>query len=409
MAAKGKARRFDVVIGGGGYAGLALAAALSQAGLDVAVADPALGAPGQFRDPRASTIVAGARRLFEAIGAWAAISGEAEPVLGMRITDSRLADIVRPVLLRFDEEATPGEPLAHVAPNGAIRAALLGAVEVSGSTLLPAGIAGFEQLVGKIAISLSDGSKIAATLLVAADGVMSNIRGLARIRFRGWNYDHAAIVSNVRLERPHDGIAVQHFVDRGTLAFLPLPNQHASIVWAEPRLQAERLAALSDEEFQTALQQCAGYEFGEITPIGPRAVRPLKLGLAQHFQADRIALVGDAAHAMHPIAGQGMNFGLRDVAALAEAVVDAARLGLDIGSEPILQRYDSWRRLDTVAMLAATDGLIKLFGSSAPTARTVRDTGMGLVDRAPRLKSAVIKSAAALAGDAPRLIRGEAL
>ncbi|MFC5069617.1 FAD-dependent monooxygenase [Flaviflagellibacter deserti] len=409
MAAKGKARRFDVVIGGGGYAGLALAGALSQAGLDVAVADPAFGSVGQFRDPRASTIVAGARRLFETIGAWDAISGEAEPVHGMRITDSRLADIMRPVLLRFDNEAAPGEPFAHVAPNGTIRIGLLDAAKVAGSTLVPTGIAGFEQSAGKIAISLSDGSKIAATLLVAADGVTSNIRGLARIPFRGWNYDHAAIVSNVRLEQPHDGIAIQHFVDRGTLAFLPLPNQHASIVWAEPRLQAERLAALSGDEFQAALQQRAGYDFGEITPIGPRAVRPLKLGLAQHFHGHRIALIGDAAHAMHPIAGQGMNFGLRDVAALAEAVVDAARLGLDIGSEPILQGYDSWRRLDTVAMLAATDGLINLFGSSAPAARMVRDTGMGLVDRAPRFKSAVIKSAAALTGNAPRLLRGEAL
>jgi 2-octaprenyl-6-methoxyphenol hydroxylase len=402
------AGRTDVLISGAGFAGLALGAALAGAGLSVMIVDPSLGRPSGF-DPRASTLVAGTRRLLEAIGAWDAIAPDAEPMLGMEITDGRLEQILRPVYLQIHGEAAPGEPFAHVAPNGLTKAALLATAQRAGVHLGAGRIADLRQVEGGAEAVLADGSTISARLVVAADGAQSTLRGMAGIASRGWRYDQSAIVTNVRLEKPHHGIAVQHFLEGGPLALLPLRGDRASIVWSERKFQALRLAELDDAGFRDALQTRAGHRFGQIALDGRRALRPLEFRLAADFARGRVALVGDAAHAIHPIAGQGLNLGLRDVAALAESVVDAARLGQDIGSDAVLARYSGWRRFDTALMTGAMDGLVQLFTTRSGPVRLLRDIGLGLVDRMPMAKRAFIRSAAGLGGEVPRLMRGETL
>jgi 2-octaprenyl-6-methoxyphenol hydroxylase len=397
----------DVVISGAGFVGLALATALANGGLAVTVVDP--GRDAGVNDPRASALVAGARRLLETLGAWDAIAPDAAPMLGMEITDSRLAQVMRPVFLSIAGDVGEGEPFAHVAPNGRVKAALLATAQAAGVTFRTAQITEMRVSDGGAQAVLSNRTTLSARLLVAADGASSPLRGIACIGTRGWRYDQAAIVTNVALENPHNGIAVQHFLEGGPFALLPLPGQRASVVWSERRLDARRLGALPDDAFRAALQERAGRRFGDVVPEGPRTVRPLQFQLARSFIAPRVALAGDAAHAIHPISGQGLNLGLRDVAALAEVVVDAARLGQDIGRPDVLARYQQWRRFDTLLMTGAIDGLVRLFTTRAGPARLLRDIGLGLVDRMPRAKTAFVQSAAGLAGEVPRLMRGEAL
>jgi 2-octaprenyl-6-methoxyphenol hydroxylase len=395
----------DILIAGAGFVGLALAAALQRAGLDIAIADPALSGPPP-KDPRASTLVTGARHLLEAVGAWDAVAAEAQAVRRMEISDARLAEIMRPVMLAFDEAA---EPIAHVAPNTAIRAALFEAAKASGVTFISQPVISYEASKARATAKLGDGSSVPASLIVAAEGANSPLRKLAKIPMRGWRYDQTAIVTTIKLEHPHEGVAIQHFFEGGPFALLPLPGNRASVIWSERKIEARRLYALSDADFRAALQERAGWRFGEIALDGPRGTRPLELRVAKTFIADRLALVGDAAHVMHPLAGQGMNMGLRDVAALAEAIADTARLGGDVGTSEVLRRYESWRMLDTMTMLAATDGLLRLFALPGGPARLVRDAGLGTVERLPGVKGAVMKAAAGLSGDVPRLLRGEAL
>jgi 2-octaprenyl-6-methoxyphenol hydroxylase len=395
----------DVLIAGAGFVGLALAAALARAGFDIAVSDPAL-TRGALSDPRASTLVAGARHLLEAVGAWDAIAPEAQNLRRMEISDARLTEVMRPVMLTFDEADVP---IAHVAPNAAIRAALFEAAKAAGVTFIASAMTGYEVSGAGASARFADGTGMRAALLVAAEGANSPLRKLAKIPTRGWRYDQSAMVTTIALEHSHDGVAVQHFLEGGPFALLPLPDNKASVVWSERRLDAERLYALNGADFRAALQERAGYRFGEIALDGPRGLRPLDLRVAKNFYADRVALVGDAAHTVHPLAGQGLNIGLRDVAALAEAVADAARLGGDVGTETVLRRYESWRMFDTMAMLAATDSLLKLFALRTSPARLVRDAGLGTVERLPGVKRAVMKAASGLSGEVPRLLRGEAL
>ena len=256
---------------------------------------------------------------------------------------------------------------------------------------------------------LNDGSSHTANLLVAADGARSKIRGDAGIATHGWNYDQSAIVTTVAHERDHGGNAEEHFLPAGPFAILPLKGNRSSIVWTEKTPEAERIVALPDTEFHAELEQRFKLQLGEIAAVGGRRVHPLGFFVARSFIADRIALVGDAAHVIHPIAGQGLNMGLKDVAALAEVIVDAARLGLDPGSEAVLERYQRWRRFDTVAMGIATDGLNRLFSNRSDVLRAVRDIGLGLVDRVPNLKQLFIREAAGLVGEVPKLLRGEVL
>jgi 2-octaprenyl-6-methoxyphenol hydroxylase len=244
---------------------------------------------------------------------------------------------------------------------------------------------------------------------VAADGAHSSIREQAGIATHGWDYKQAGIVTTVAHERDHKGRAEEHFLPAGPFAILPLKGRRSSIVWTEEAQEAARIVALSDDEFHAELEKRFGLHLGEIKAVGARRAYPLGLYVARAFIAERLALIGDAAHVIHPIAGQGLNLGLRDVAALAEAIVDAARLGLDVGSAQVLDRYQQWRRFDTMAMGLATDGLNRLFSNRSDVLRVVRDVGLGLVERAPALKNMFIREAAGLTGEVPKLLRGEAL
>ncbi|HEY1360734.1 MAG TPA: ubiquinone biosynthesis hydroxylase [Xanthobacteraceae bacterium] len=413
----GDQQRIDVLIGGAGSAGLALAIALRQGlgpAFSVAVADPGLARSlrpsaggGRADDGRASAIVAAARRLFETIGVWAQL--EAQPILEMVVTDSRLDDAVRPTFLSFDGDAAPGETFAHMVENAPLLAALLAKAHAEGVALHPAAVGDFELAANHVTVPLSDGASVAARLLVAADGARSAIRERAGIATHGWSYRQSAITTTVAHERDHNGRAEEHFLPAGPFAILPLPGRRSSIVWTEQAEEAARLAALSDAEFNRELERRFGLRLGEVAATGPRRVHPLGFAIARSFVAPRLALIGDAAHLIHPIAGQGLNMGLKDAAALAEVIVDAARLGLDPGSLAVLERYQRWRRFDTVAMGVTTDGLNRLFSNRSDVLRLLRDVGLGVVDRLPALKHLFIREAAGLLGEVPKLLRGEAL
>jgi 2-octaprenyl-6-methoxyphenol hydroxylase len=446
----------DVLIAGGGFAGLTLAIALREAlgpSFAVAVADPALG-KSHADDERASAIVAAARRLFETLGVWDGVSGEAQPILDMVVTDSRLDDAVRPVFLTFAGEVEPGEPFAHMIENRHLVAALAAKAREVGVELRATAVASFLHpplegegrprsgrggVNGRAALTpprppdggrpspsrggwetpsassqyldvvFADGSVAAARLLVAADGARSQIRQGAGIATHGWTYDQSAIVTTVGHERDHGGRAEEHFLPAGPFAILPLMGNRSSIVWTEAKGEAERIVALPDDAFHDELEKRFKLHLGEINAVGARRTHPLGFFVARAFIAERIALVGDAAHVIHPIAGQGLNMGLKDVAALAEVIVDAARLGLDPGSPTVLERYQRWRRFDTVTMGIATDGLNRLFSNRSDVLRLARDIGLGLVDRVPNLKRLFIREAAGLVGEVPKLLRGEAL
>jgi 2-octaprenyl-6-methoxyphenol hydroxylase len=398
------------LIAGGGFAGLALAIALRQAlgpAFAVTVADPLLARPAI--DARASAIAAAARRLLETIGVWQTGASEAQDIVDMVITDSRLGDAVRPVFLTFGGEVEPGEPFAQMIENGPLLAALVAKAEEEGVALVDTPVIDFSTEADRIAATLGDGRTLAARLLVAADGVRSRIRELAGITMIGWDYGQSAIVATVAHARDHHGRAIENFLPAGPFAILPLKNNRASLVWVEEGAEAARIIVLPDAEFHAELEARFGLHLGELAVVGPRQAYPLGFGVARSFIGERLALVGDAAHRIHPIAGQGLNLGLRDVAALAEAITDAARLGLDPGGADVLDRYQRWRRFDTLAMGIATDGLNRLFSNRSDLLRLVRDLGLGLVDRLPALKEFFIREAAGLTGEVPKLLRGEAL
>jgi 2-octaprenyl-6-methoxyphenol hydroxylase len=411
----------DVLIAGGGFAGFTLAIALRQAlgeRFVVVIADPGLGRGAAADDERASAIVASVRRLFETLGVWQRVVADAQPILDMVVTDSRLGDAVRPTFLTFAGEVEPGEPFAHMIENRILVDALTTKARELGIHMRSAAVtdftlaaAGDDKSSGdrRIDARLSDAQALNARLLVAADGARSTVRSKAGIATHGWSYGQSAIVVNVAHARDHHGRAEEHFLPAGPFAILPLKGNRASIVWTETTAEAERIMALPEAEFDAELEQRFKLHLGDIKVIGKRRVHPLGFFVARSFIAERIALVGDAAHLIHPIAGQGLNMGLKDVAALAEVIVDAARLGLDPGSLDVLERYQRWRRFDTMAMGVATDGLNRLFSNRSDVLRLVRDVGLGLVDRLPALKRLFIREAAGLVGEVPKLLRGEAL
>ena len=409
--ARSSRQRTEVAVGGAGFAGLALAIALRQAlgaPFAVTVIDPTL-AHAQSKDPRASAIAAAARRLFEAIDVWDAVAPKAQPILDMVVTDLKLDDAVRPTFLTFGGDVEEGEPFAHMVENRHLVDALATKARDLGVDLRAGAVAGFENAGNGVDVSLADGEVISARLLVGADGAHSLIRERAGIANHGWSYDQSAIVTTVAHEREHNGRADEHFLPAGPFAILPLTGKRCSIVWTENTREAQRIVALPDDEFHKELEKRFGLQLGELKVIGPRRAFPLGLFTARTFIGERLALIGDAAHIIHPIAGQGLNMGLRDVAALAEAIADAARLGLDPGGPDVLERYQRWRRFDTMTMGIATDGLNRLFSNHSDVLRLARDIGLGLVERMPALKRMFIREAAGFTGDVPKLLKGEAL
>jgi len=400
----------DILIAGGGSAGLVAALAMRKSAPDLAVEVVDAKPPqGGRRDERASAIAAAAKRMLQQLGVWEKVEAEAEPILSMEITDSRTGDAVRPIFLTFDGNVSEGEPFAHMVANEPLLAVLRQAAMDAGVTLTAPDAVERFHANGRMEIGLKSGEERSASLLVAADGIRSRLRSLAGIKTVTWSYPQSAIVTNVRHERPHNGVAVEHFMPGGPFAILPLKGNRSSLVWTERKDDAERLMAMDDFVFQVELERRFGHRLGAISIEGGRHAYPLGLILARDFVRPRFALLGDAAHGIHPIAGQGLNLGFRDAAALAETVVEAFRLGLDVGSLEVLRRYEMWRRYDTWQMGMMTDVLNRLFSNDITPLRALRDIGLGLVDRLPRLKQMFIGEAAGLGGALPKLLKGEAI
>src|SRR4051812_30478336 len=316
----GMASERSIVIGGGAFAGLALALALRQGlgeAIPIIVADPAL-ASRPSRDPRATAIVAACRRLFEVIGAWGDVADKAQPILDMVITDSKLEDATRPVFLTFGGHVEPGEPFAHMVENRDLIDALVRRAEASGIDLRATAVTSFDARSDGVAVTLGDGSVIEAGLLVGADGARSKLRERAGIVTHGWDYNQSGIVVTVSHERDHHGRAEEHFLPAGPFASLPLTGKRSSLVWTEKRTEAARVASMGDDDFHSELERRFGLHLGEIRALDRPRAFPLGYFVARSFVGERLALIGDAAHVIHPIAGQGLNMGLRDVAALAE-------------------------------------------------------------------------------------------
>ena len=398
----------DILVGGGGYVGLSVAVSIKKAAphLSVMVVDAAP-ADTWKKDARASAIAAAASRMLDALGLWEKMLPEAQPINRMVITDSRTADPVRPVFLTFEGEAGPGEPFAHMVPNPAMIGPLLEAAKALGVELRSGTtIETFKTDARCATATLATGETLEARLLVACDGAKSKLRDIAGIKTVHWDYGQSGIVTTVEHERPHDGVAEEHFLPAGPFAVLPLPGNRSSLVWTERTDDADRLVAADDLLFEEELERRFGHKLGAIRPVGPRRAFPLGLTLARSFVANRFALAGDAAHGIHPISGQGLNLGFKDVAALAETIVDADRLGLDIGAMNVLERYEGWRRFDTFRMGVTTDVLNRLFSNDITPIRIARDFGLGLVDRMPALKNFFIRQASIATGADPKLLGG---
>ncbi|MFN0265098.1 FAD-dependent monooxygenase [Tepidamorphus sp. 3E244] len=398
----------DVAIVGAGPAGLALALALKAApgvDLDVTVIERGQGEPSD--DPRGWAIAEGPRRVLEAVGVWADVAGQSGVAEKMVISDTPLRDAVRPSLLNLGGEEDSDEPLAWIVPAGALHKALHSAakataIAIGGGTT----VTGFDATGASATLDTASGEQVRARLVVAADGVGSPLRHMAGIKCVEWDYGQTGIVTTVAHEFPHEGRAFQHFLPGGPFALLPLPGNRSSVVWSEETPRARRLLDLDDFSFLGELGLRAGPELGEFELDGPRGGFPLGLMLARSFAAQRIALLGDAAHKVHPLAGQGLNLGLKDVAALAETIVDTVRLGMDPGSLTQLTRYERWRRFDVFQMAMATDGLNRLFRPDFGPLRAIRDIGMGLVERTGPLKRGLLREAAGITGTPPKLVTG---
>ena len=391
----------ELIIAGGGAAGLALATALAGRlgrGFRILLCEPAALA-ASAEDGRAYAVAAGPRRFLASLGIWDELAPRAQVMTAMAISDSALAALYRPVLLAFAGEIAPGEPFAHMVPHAPLIAALAKAARAAGVEIAATRVLKAAPEAGTIRAGLEDGRKVRAPLLVAADGGRSRLREAAGIACHGWAYGQSAIVATIAHEREHHGRAVQHFLPGGPFAMLPLKapdgsGTWSSIVWSEQRETAARLISGDPARFEEALAQRFGAELGRIGVVGKAKLFPLEMRLARRLSAERLVLLGDAARTIHPLAGQGLNLGLKDAAALADCVQGAARLGLDHGAADVLERYQRRRRFDGAAMAAMTDGLNKLFGLPGPGARAVREIGLGLVDRLPPLKRLLIGEAA---------------
>jgi 2-octaprenyl-6-methoxyphenol hydroxylase len=403
----------ELVIAGGGLNGMLLGVACAGAGLPTIVIDrqdPAAMTGDRF-DGRTSAIAYGSRLVFDGIGLWPAIASEAEP-----IREIRVADDDSPLFLHYDHrELAPGSggttPLGYIVENRVLRRALFdrAATLPSLKLLAPQAVTAMEASEGGATVALADGRRLKTRLVAAADGQNSPLRRAAGIGTVEWRYRQTGIVTTVAHERPHGGIAVEHFLPAGPFAILPMTENRSSIVWTEDADLAPHLLALPDPEFAAELRTRFGDFLGAIEPVGPRWSYPLALMQAERYVGQRLALVGEAAHVIHPIAGQGLNIGIRDIAALAEIVIDARRLGLDIGDPSLLERYERWRRADALMLGAVTDGLNRLFSNTNMPVRLARDVGLAIVNRLPPLKRLLMQHAMGVLGDRPRLARGEPL
>ena len=403
----------DIAIIGGGLNGPALALALSRAGLRVAVIDaqPAQTFENAAFDGRAYALALTSVRLMEGIGIWPGIADDAQPMLEIKVTDGRAGTGPSPMFMHFDHAEIEEGPMGQMVEDRHLRRALLKAAaadpaitmmndtRVTGQTVAPTGIT----------LTLEGGKTLRARLAVGADGRASGTAERAGIKRVAWSYGQTALVCVVDHEKPHHGIAHQFFMPPGPLAILPLTGNRSLIVWSEASANAAAINALPDAQYLEVLRPRFGSFLGELSLTGPRYSYPLGLSLAHSMTAPRVALLGDAAHGVHPIAGQGLNAGLRDVAALAEVIADAVRRGEDPGNDAVLARYQEWRRFDNASLALATDSFNRLFSNDNALLRLARDMGMAAINALPGLRRTFIREAAGLTGELPRLMRGKPL
>ncbi|HEY2032539.1 MAG TPA: FAD-dependent monooxygenase [Rhizomicrobium sp.] len=404
-------RQTDIIIGGGGMVGLTLALALAQGGLKVIVADPV--PPKALLDAkfdgRVSALSYSSQRMFEVLGVWPRLARDAQPIRDILVTDAPLGGAPSPFSLHFDSDEI-GRPMGAIAENRHIRRALFESLDAEKNITLiaPAALTALDDKGAKIVASLSNGEEVSASLAVAADGRDSPMRDEMGIGVIGWSYPQWGIVATVEHEKPHDGVAYEHFLPSGPFAILPMRGNRSSLVWTERDNIAPAMMKLPEDEFNAEIAKRFGDHLGATKAAGPRWSYPLKFHLARSFVKSRFALAGDSAHGIHPIAGQGLNLGLKDAAALAETLLDAARLGLDIGVVDVLKRYERWRRFDSFTLAAATDGLNRLFSNDIVPLRIARDLGLGIVDGIAPLRRFFMRHAGGDIGKLPRLLKGEA-
>ena len=410
--------RYDIVIAGAGLAGASFSLAAAQGGLKVVMIDPqpfdAQLAPSF--DGRSTAIAFATFRMLDAIGVGETLRPHACRMDRILVTDGRrpgsASRAPSPAFLRFDADeiadGTGGEPLGYMVENRRIRSALAQAVAHAGLEVrAPATVTAVETDAGQATVILGDGSRLHAALVVGAEGRGSRVRASAGIDTLGWGYGQSGVVATVRLGRDHGNVAHEYFLPDGPFAILPLTDQRASLVWTETTRRAEALKAASDEAFHAHLTRRFGEFLDGVTVEGPRFVYPLSLSLAEQLTARRIALIGDAAHGVHPVAGQGLNLGLKDAAALTEVLIEAARNGEDIGAETVLDRYARWRRFDNTTLAAGFDAFVRLFSNDLPPVRLARDLGMAAVNRIAPLRRAFMHEAGGATGDLPKLLKGE--
>lgn len=408
--------RYDVVIAGGGLVGMTLGVALAGAGLGVAVID-AQPQPDQLDeayDGRASAIAHGSARVFDGIGLGPHLAQYMSPIWDIRVVDGHPLRGISPLFLHYDHTEIGDGPFGYIIENRHIRQALAArAAEIDTLTLIaPARIAQCDRGALRATVTLSDGRSLQGAVVIGCEGRKSPLREAANIGLARWDYGQTSIVCTVAHDRPHAGVAVELFLPTGPFAMLPMIGDRSNVVWSESHARARLLMALPEEDFLAELTSRFGDWLGAITLTGPRFAYPLSLQHAQRYTDQRLALAGDAAHGIHPIAGQGFNLGVRDVAALAETLVDAHRLGLDLGSDAVLEGYERRRRFDNQLLIAVTDGLTRLFSNDIGPLRLARDLGMAAINRAgplQPLKHFLMRHAMGMVGDLPRLIRGERL
>ena len=407
---RGMDMQTDVVIAGGGLNGPLLALALAQGGIAATVVE--LRAGGARAEPgfdgRAYALALASRRMLSALDLWGRLAPVSQPILGIRASDGRAGEGASPLHLAFDHAEIEEGPMGHMVEDRFLHAALRDACIANPAVTMIEGDRVVDHAVGDagIVVTLGSGQRIAARVLVGCDGRGSTTATRAGIRRTGWGYGQTALVCAVEHDLPHNGLAHQLFLPAGPLAILPLPGNRSSIVWTEDEATAARIAALPDDAFLALLRPRFGDFLGAIRLVGDRFCYPLSLSLALRYVAPRIALAGDAAHGVHPIAGQGLNLGLRDVAALAEVLADARRRGEDIGAIDVLERYERWRRFDTTALALGMDTVNRAFSNDNPILRTGRDLAMGAISALPGLRRRFIREAAGLTGDLPRLLEG---
>ena len=400
----GDAANFDVIIVGGGLAGLPLALALAQGGFQVAVIDvldPAEDVDPDF-DGRVSSIADASLRMLNGLGVAQHLEGQLQPINDIVVSDGRPGETAAPLFLHFDHTEIGDAPLGVMVENRHLRVALRKTLAAADGVTLMAP----DRIVS---VALGSGDVLESALLVGADGRASEIRQQADIQTVGWSYGQSGIVTTVEHALPHDGVAQEYFLPSGPFAVLPMVGNRSSLVWTEETELADALLGLDDDGFAAECAKRFGPYLGEMKPVGPRWSYPLSLQLARDYVCPRIALVGDAAHGIHPLAGQGLNLGLRDVAALADVLVDAQRVGLDIGALVTLHRYERWRRFDNVSLAIACDGLNRLFSNDVTPLRLLRDMGLGLVNRIGPARRFFMRLAGGGVGDLPRLMKGEPL